>query len=249
MLSISSIFSAISGNVGALRKAPDTNVPGNSIAKHAEAVDDVVSLSSQGIKAAGRAQPELSSRPPKLNNSSPTAKEPGASTKSDKDPPIIDQLQQTDRAVRAHEQAHIAAGGGLVRSSATFSYQRGPDGKQYAVGGEVSINTLPEGTPEKSIEKARTIRAAALAPADPSPQDRAVAAQAARIEAEAHQQIATQQGESAQSTTNAKASSQQSDSHTESTPSPEVKRGITAYQENRDMFSLVVQTSSFRISA
>jgi hypothetical protein len=223
MLSISSIFSAITGSAGALRKAPETSTPGTGIARHSEAVDDVVSLSSQGIQAAKRAQTDSTTRPTEQTSASP-------GTKSGDDQQVIKQLQQTDRAVRAHEQAHIAAGGGLVRGSATFSYQTGTDGKQYAVGGEVSIDTSPGRTPVESIEKARTIRAAALAPADPSPQDRAVAAQAARIEAEAQQQIAAQQGESAM-------------------PSPEVNRGITAYQENRDIISLVAQTSSFRTSA
>lgn len=223
MLSISSIFSAITGNAAALRKVPETGAPSTGIARHSEAVDDVVSLSSQGIQAAKRAQVETASRPTEQKTSSPSAK-------TNEDQQVIDKLQQTDRAVRAHEQAHIAAGGGLVRGNASFTYKTGPDGKQYAVGGEVSIDTSPGRTPVESIEKARTIRAAALAPADPSPQDRAVAAQAARIEAEAQQQIAAQQGEPA-------------------TPSPEAKQGITAYQENRDIFSLVAQTPTFRASA
>lgn len=238
MLSISSIFSAITGSVGALRKAPENSAPGSSIAKSAEAVDDVVSLSSQGIQAASRAQTEISGRPAAQKTVSPSAR-------ADEDQQLK-QLQQTDRAVRAHEQAHIAAGGGLVRGSASFTYKTGPDGKQYVVGGEVSIDTSPGRTPEESIKKARTIRAAALAPADPSPQDRAIAAQATRIEAEARQQIAAQHDEPA---TDKIASPQQLNSHAAALPSPQVTRGITAYQENRDIFSLVAQTSFFRTSA
>lgn len=241
MLSISSIFSAITGSVGALRKAPETSAPGTSIAKSAEAVDDVVSLSSQGIQAASRAQTEISGRPAAQKTVSPSAR-------ADEDQQLK-QLQQTDRAVRAHEQAHIAAGGGLVRGSASFAYRTGPDGKQYAVGGEVSIDISPGRTPQESIEKARTIRAAALAPADPSPQDRAVAAQAARIEAEAQQQIAAKPDESVHTATDKQASPQQLNSHSAALPPPEIKRGITAYHENRDIFSLIAQTSSFRTSA
>lgn len=238
MLSISSIFSAITGSVGALRKAPENSAPGSNIAKSAEAVDDVVSLSSQGIQAASRAQTEISGRPAAQKTVSPSAR-------ADEDQQLK-QLQQTDRAVRAHEQAHIAAGGGLVRGSASFTYKTGPDGKQYVVGGEVSIDTSPGRTPQESIEKARTIRASALAPADPSPQDRAIAAQATRIEAEARQQIAAQHDEPA---TDKIASPQQLNSHAAALPSPQVTRGITAYQENRDIFSLVAQTSFFRTSA
>lgn len=97
----------------------------------------------------------------------------------------VAELAATDRRVRQHEQAHLAAAGGLASSGATFSYRQGPDGKRYAVGGDVSINTSSGRTPQETIERARRIRAAALAPADPSPQDRRVAAEASRMEAEA----------------------------------------------------------------
>ena len=99
-------------------------------------------------------------------------------------------LRKRDLEVRAHEQAHIAAAGGLAQGGATFSFQRGPDGKQYAVGGEVSIDTSPvSGNPNATIQKAKQIRAAALAPANPSSQDRAVAASATALEAQAQQEL------------------------------------------------------------
>lgn len=102
----------------------------------------------------------------------------------------IAKLRQRDREVRTHEQAHIAAAGGLAKGGATFSFQRGPDGKQYAVGGEVSIDTSPVSeNPDATIRKAQQIRAAALAPADPSVQDRAVAASANSLEAQAGQEL------------------------------------------------------------
>jgi hypothetical protein len=96
------------------------------------------------------------------------------------------QLQERDREVRAHEQAHISAGGSVVTGGASYTYETGPDGRQYAVGGEVGIDTSPvPNNPEATMEKAQTIRRAALAPASPSGQDQKVAAQAARMEAEA----------------------------------------------------------------
>lgn len=115
----------------------------------------------------------------------------------------VAKLQALDKAVRAHEQAHMAAGGGLVRGGASFSYERGPDGQSYAVGGEVSIDTSPGSTPADTIAKAQQIQSAALAPADPSSQDRAVAAAAAQMEARAReeqsrQQVATSSGNGAQ---------------------------------------------------
>ena len=108
----------------------------------------------------------------------------------------IAKLRARDREVRAHEQAHAAAAGGLARGGPTFTYERGPDGKQYAVGGEVNIDTSPvAGDPEATVRKARQIRAAALAPADPSSQDRAVAASATAMETKARQEIQKAQRE------------------------------------------------------
>ncbi|HLP09513.1 MAG TPA: putative metalloprotease CJM1_0395 family protein [Opitutaceae bacterium] len=101
----------------------------------------------------------------------------------------IAELKATDTAVRAHEAAHVMVGGSYVRGAADFSYTTGPDGKQYAVGGEVSIDTSAEGDPQATIRKMATVRAAALAPADPSAQDRAVAAAAAQAMAAAQAQL------------------------------------------------------------
>ncbi|PHS67604.1 MAG: hypothetical protein COB23_10200 [Methylophaga sp.] len=102
----------------------------------------------------------------------------------------IQQLQARDRVVRAHEAAHIAAGGNVIRGGAQFSFQRGPNGVQYAVGGEVKIDTSKvKGDPEATLRKAEQIRAAALAPAQPSSQDRAVAANAAQLAVEARAEI------------------------------------------------------------
>ncbi|SEQ45898.1 SprA-related family protein [Ectothiorhodospira magna] len=110
---------------------------------------------------------------------------------------VVRELQQRDREVRAHEQAHIAAGGRYVTGGATYDFQTGPDGRRYAVGGEVSIDTSRPADPQEAIQKARVIHAAALAPADPSPQDHRVAAQARMMEAEAHAELRLQRQEEA----------------------------------------------------
>jgi hypothetical protein len=105
----------------------------------------------------------------------------------------LQELKQRDREVRQHEQAHVAAGGAYVRGGASFSYQRGPDGRQYATGGEVQIDTSPiSGDPEATIRKMQTVQRAALAPAEPSPQDRRVAADAAQAQAEARMALRDQ---------------------------------------------------------
>lgn len=99
---------------------------------------------------------------------------------------MLEELRQRDAEVRAHEQAHISAGGPYVRGGANYRYQTGPDGRQYAVGGEVSIDTSAvPGDPEQTEQKAQTVRRAALAPANPSAQDLKVAASASQMEAEA----------------------------------------------------------------
>jgi hypothetical protein len=84
----------------------------------------------------------------------------------------------------------------LAKGGATFSFQHGPYGKQYAVGGEVNLDTSPiAGNPEATIRKAQQIRAAALAPIDPSAQDRAVAATANNLEAEAREELQNKEQE------------------------------------------------------
>jgi hypothetical protein len=97
----------------------------------------------------------------------------------------IRDLKKRDSEVKAHEQAHMAAGGGLVRGGAGYTYEKGPDGAMYAVGGEVKIDSSPARTPDQTIRKAQQIRRAALAPAQPSGTDRAVAAAASQMEAQA----------------------------------------------------------------
>jgi hypothetical protein len=89
------------------------------------------------------------------------------------------ELRHRDAEVRQHEAAHQAAAGAYARGGARFEYQAGPDGQAYAVGGEVDIDTSPvPGDPDASIRKMQTVRAAALAPDQPSAQDRRVAAEA-----------------------------------------------------------------------
>ena len=106
---------------------------------------------------------------------------------------VID-LQARDSEVRTHEAAHQAAGGGMT-GAATFTYQQGPDGKMYAIGGEVSISMKTGSTPEETIANARQIITSAMAAGNPSPQDHAVAASAKVMEMKAIQQLAREEQE------------------------------------------------------
>jgi len=109
---------------------------------------------------------------------------------SEQDLQQLRQLKTRDQVVRAHESAHITAGRGVVIGGASYSFQRGPDGMLYAIGGEVSIDTSKvAGDPNATLQKAQQIQAAALAPTQPSSQDRTVAARAAKMAIEAKAEI------------------------------------------------------------
>lgn len=105
----------------------------------------------------------------------------------------VQQLAERDREVKTHEQAHQAVGGQYA-GAMSLTYERGPDGKNYAIGGEVPIDTGKiANDPQATLDKAETIRRAALAPAEPSSQDRRVASQAIQIGLEARAEIQQQQ--------------------------------------------------------
>jgi hypothetical protein len=111
-----------------------------------------------------------------------------ASDLSEEEQAQVAKLKQIDAKVRAHERAHAAVGGAHA-GAPSYTYTRGPDGQMYATGGEVAIDISAENDPEATLQKATQIAAAALAPADPSGQDRAVAAAAAQLRLEALAQI------------------------------------------------------------
>ncbi len=102
----------------------------------------------------------------------------------------IKELKARDTEVRIHEQAHASVGGSYA-GSPSFEYQRGPDGRNYAVGGEVMIDVSEvPGDPKATIAKMTQVRAAALAPAEPSGADRSIAADATQKLAAAQTELA-----------------------------------------------------------
>ena len=90
----------------------------------------------------------------------------------------IDELKRTEQEVITHEQAHKAAGPD-VTGAVSYPYSTGPDDQRYIVGGEVPIQMKEGSTHEETIRILETVQRAALAPAEPSPQDLRVAASAA----------------------------------------------------------------------
>lgn len=117
----------------------------------------------------------------------------------------IAQLSSRDQEVRAHEQAHAAVGGRYA-GAPSYTYERGPDGKRYAIAGEVSIDTgsVPN-DPQATIRKMEVVVRAALAPAEPSAQDRQIAALATVKMTEARVQLAQLQRDEAQAAIEARA--------------------------------------------
>jgi hypothetical protein len=107
-----------------------------------------------------------------------------------RDQRLIEDLRKRDREVRAHELAHLLAAGPHARGGPRFTYTLGPDGKRYAVGGEVPIDMRPvPGNPRATLQKAVRIHRAALAPLHPSGADLAVASKAATLAAQARQEL------------------------------------------------------------
>lgn len=142
----------------------------------------------------------------------------------------IEELKARDTEVRVHEQAHASVGGQYA-GSPSYEYQRGPDGTNYAVGGEVQIDVseIP-GDPQATIDKMQTVRAAALAPAEPSSADRAIAADAtqkmaaaqAELSAPADDEAQAQEPQSALSINETSTAESQNDTNTEQSRDPEV---------------------------
>lgn len=148
----------------------------------------------------------------------------------------VDELKARDAEVKAHEQAHIAAGGSYVRGGASYDYQTGPDGKKYAVGGEVSIDTSPvEGDPQATINKAQVILKAALAPAEPSGQDKSVASQARQMMASARKELMaekTNPDESSQSNTQVENDKQNNNSENNESKSSDAAETVSSSTMN-----------------
>lgn len=104
----------------------------------------------------------------------------------------IDSLMKRDTQVRSHEQAHAAVGG-IHAGQPAFEFEKGPDGKRYAVEGEVQIDvSVVNGDPLATMAKMKQVYAAAMAPVDPSMADIRVAAEAMRKYNQAREEAGTQ---------------------------------------------------------
>ncbi len=157
---------------------PPTHSP-ESEKSHSSSYQDALSLSPAGKEIA------------KQQASNGVNHEKGADQKPLTDEEILrlTELKQRDTEVRTHEQAHLSAAGAYASGGASFSFTTGSNGKRYATGGEVPIDMSKEDTPAATILKMQTVRRAALAPANPSSADRAIAAQASAKESQARKEL------------------------------------------------------------
>ena len=172
--------------------------PGNQVSTIADKYQDQVSLSPGGIVQSRDNEDSGQGE----QSAAGTAKAGGSACKertstdsrglSEAETKMIQELRARDLEVKAHELAHLTAAGQYARGGASYTYQQGPDGRRYAIGGEVSIDIGKEATPEETIQKMVTVKRAALAPAEPSATDRAIAANAAATESRARQELQTQ---------------------------------------------------------
>ena len=87
----------------------------------------------------------------------------------------VDRLRQRDSQVKQEEKAHAAAAG-TSAGPITYTYTVGPDGRQYATGGSVSVRiSNPSSDPAKLAEAASRLSTAANAAHNPSAADLAAA--------------------------------------------------------------------------
>ncbi len=173
---------------GRLQSEPAQRIPEPSSAAGATGGGDRVTISARGRQMAAQGTGAGTGAPGRERATGPAAKGPTELDMAELR--MVEQLKQRDREVRAHELAHLANAGQYATGGPSYTYQQGPDGRRYAVGGEVPVDISNERTPEATIQKMRTVRRAALAPANPSAADRNIAAAASRKEAEARRELA-----------------------------------------------------------
>ncbi len=211
-------------------------IPSSNSHPSEQSADDPISLSPEGKQLSQKAAPTTSDEA--NNNQKQDPKGPDQQNLSAEEQKILHELKTRDTEVRAHEQAHLSAAGQYAAGGASFSYQTGPDGKRYANGGEVPIDIAKEKTPEATIQKMRTVRRAALAPASPSATDRNIAAQASAKESQAMKELQEQTKETA----DVISSSSESQSNNEQTAAG---RGPDSATENSEQNSKPPQVSEY----
>lgn len=145
----------------------------------------------EGLTPGGNAAQQSGSGNRSSEKASQNGTAASSNPKNQKQTAEIQKLKTGEQKVISHETAHKSAGGQYA-GAVSYEYKTGPDGKRYIVGGEVSIDMSPAKTPSATVTKMQQVKRAALAPADPSAQDRSVAARADALQQKAAQEAMKQ---------------------------------------------------------
>ncbi|MBA5777385.1 hypothetical protein H2509_09620 [Stappia sp. F7233] len=168
----------------------EASVASNVETQRADAVRAADGTERSSLRSDPRKDAEETRKPGEIEDGS-TEKAADGEELTEEEENQVRELKQRDTEIRQHEQAHAAVGGPYA-GSPQYEFTTGPDGKRYVSAGEVPIDASPERTPEQTIRKAEIVIRAALAPADPSSQDRQVAAQAQKLRTEAQAELRKQ---------------------------------------------------------
>ena len=149
-------------------------------------INRLIAMAGGSSVRAGRAAQATAAEPAEATE----AGSPNKSELTEEERRQVEELKRRDAEVRRHEEAHRAAAGAYSRGAPQYTYETGPDNKRYAVDGkvDVDVSAIP-GDPQATIAKMEQIQRAATAAAESSGQDRAVAARAAQIEAQARRDL------------------------------------------------------------
>lgn len=114
---------------------------------------------------------------------------------SDEQLASVRQRREMDKAITQHEEDHHRVAGNLARSGCVYETETGEDGQQYRKAGHVMIDMTEDKDPQKTVEKMKQVREAALAPesnvlAPLSEQDKKVAREASEKQKRAEDRLA-----------------------------------------------------------
>lgn len=173
---------------------PDLNLPGATANRQGHPSTTVIIISRRAA-AGGEASPlgaERTATPSSVPTAAATpdgrlASNPASAELTEESKNL---LRNHSRAIRLHEQAHLAALGGYASGPALYQSEKAPDGTSYLTGGRVKVDLSPvPGDPQATVRKARAIQRAALAPGDSSPTDLATASKAYQLQKQAMDEI------------------------------------------------------------
>ncbi|WP_026804381.1 putative metalloprotease CJM1_0395 family protein [Aliarcobacter lanthieri] len=86
---------------------------------------------------------------------------------------VLNRFQNRDSEVKAHEQLHASLA--TTTTPINYDYQVGPDGKLYAIGGSVRLDTSIPKDESAAIQKLDELKKAAAAPEGLSQADSSIA--------------------------------------------------------------------------